>query len=143
VFSAGQANSNFRDADAEPETLDFGGPPGQAGVVRIPQVRYTYNGPWGSAWAVALEAPDTDLIWNDSRYVDRSLLGYGGGVSGNLMPGWFGWAKDDITWEINAGNRLGHYLTDSTNAGLATNYIVAPGCATPTPGCALAATSPS
>src|SRR5207245_3592164 len=60
-FLAGQANSNFADPDANPETLDFGGPVGQAGVVRIPQVRYTYAGPWGSAWSVSLETPDTDL----------------------------------------------------------------------------------
>ena len=43
-FLAGQANSNFADPDANAETLDFGGPAGQAGVVRIPQVRYTYAG---------------------------------------------------------------------------------------------------
>jgi outer membrane DcaP-like protein len=35
---------------------------------------------------------------------------------------------------------MGRYLVDSTNAGLATNYVVVPTCATPTPGCALAAT---
>ena len=214
---AGQANSNFRDSNAEPEVLAFGGPPGQAGVVRLPQLRYTFNGPWGSAWSVALETPETDVLtpagrvttdqspafpvknstpnnvaceanavsipgttacalqndpamskapnvtfssywaqpwghvdfrlvlrdltWNDGRYVNRSLLGYGGGVSGDVLPGWFGWGKDDITWEINAGNGMGRYLLDSTNAGLATNYVVAPACATPTPGCALAATS--
>src|SRR5215469_14325161 len=61
-FLAGQANSNISDPDANPEVLDFGGPVGQAGVVRLPQVRYTYAGPWGSAWSVALETPDTDLI---------------------------------------------------------------------------------
>jgi hypothetical protein len=215
---AGLANSNFRDSDAEPESLDFGGVPGQAELIRIAQMRYTYNGPWGSAWSVALEAantdvltpagmitagtnlaqfpvinktpnnveceanavsiPDTtacalfsnpamnkapdltfasywarpwghvdfrfvlrDLTWNDGQFVDRSLLGYAGGISGNIQPGWFGWAKDSINWQINVGNGMGHYLTDSTNAGLATNYVVAPGCATPTPGCALAATN--
>jgi hypothetical protein len=214
---AGQANSNFRDSDAEPEVLDFGGPPGQAGVIRLPQVRYTHRGPWGSVWSVALEAPETDALtpggkmtsdtnidafpasnktpggvaceangvsvpgtrsctlvndpaidrvpdlafaaywaepwghvsfrlvgrdlgWNDGKYVDRSLFGYGGGVSANVLPGWFGWAKDNITWQINAGNGMGRYLTDSTNAGLATNYVVAPSCARPTSGCALAAT---
>jgi DcaP outer membrane protein len=217
-FLAGQADSNFRDADAEPESLDFGGPPGQAGVVRTPQVRYTYLGPLHSAWTVALEAPDTDVLtpagrtttqtnlaqfpvsnktpnsvaceangvsipgttscaltsnpamskapdftfasywaqpwghvdfrfvlrdltWNDGAYVDRSLLGYGGGISGNVLPGWFGWTKDNIVWQFNVGNGIGRYLTDGTNAGLATNYVVAPGCATPTPGCALAATN--
>jgi hypothetical protein len=218
-FLAGQVNSNFRDSDAEPETLDFGGPPGLAGVERLPQVRYTYNGPWGSAWSVALESPDTDVLtpagriladtnldafpvsnktpggvaceanavaipgttscnlgpnnpamnkapdltfasywarpwghvnfrfvlrdltWNDGQFVNRSLLGYGGGVSSSILPGWFGWAEDNIVWQINAGNGMGRYLNDSTDAGLATNYVVPPGCATPTPGCALAATS--
>ena len=61
-FLAGQANSNFSDADANPETLDFGGDVGQAGVVRIPQVRYTYAGPYGSAWSASLETPQTDII---------------------------------------------------------------------------------
>ena len=61
-FLAGQANSNFSDPDANPETLDFGGDVGQAGVVRIPQVRYTYAGPYGSAWSASLETPQTDII---------------------------------------------------------------------------------
>jgi hypothetical protein len=217
-FLAGSANSNFRDSDAEPEVLDFGGPPGMAGVERLPQVRYTFQGPRGSAWSVALEGPDTDVLtpagrimtdrnldafpvinrtpggvaceangvsipgtkacalatdpamskapditfasywaqpwghvnfrfvlrdltWNDGQFVNRSLFGYGGGVSGSVLPGWFGWAEDNITWQFNVGNGLGRYLNDNTNAGLATNYVVAPGCARPTPGCALAATS--
>jgi hypothetical protein len=61
-FLAGQANSNFADPDANPETLDFGGPVGESGVVRIPQVRYTYAGPWGSAWSASLETPETDVL---------------------------------------------------------------------------------
>ncbi len=61
-FLAGQANSNFSDPDANPETLDFGGPAGFAGVTRIPQVRYTLNGPWGSAWSVSAETPETDIV---------------------------------------------------------------------------------
>ena len=68
-------------------------------------------------------------------------MGYGGGISGNVLPGWFGWATDNFTWQINAGNGIGRYLLDNTNGGLATNYVVQPGCPTPTPGCALAATS--
>src|SRR5712671_8203137 len=36
-FLAGQANSNFSDPDANGEVLDFGGPIGQAGLVRVPQ----------------------------------------------------------------------------------------------------------
>jgi len=198
-FLAGQANSNFSDPDANAETLDFGGPVGQAGVVRIPQVRYTLAGPYGSAWSVSLETPDTDLAtpvglveqdsntggapggpgaptntfgylsgayglvpagtglgtnparngppdvtfasywsqpWghvdfrlvgrdlkvNDGRFIDKSYLGYGGGVSADVKPAWFGWNKDDITVQFTAGNGIGRYLNDSTNAALATNY---------------------
>jgi hypothetical protein len=61
-FLAGQANSNFSDPDANAETLDFGGPTGQAGVVRIPQIRYTLVGPWGSAWSISAETPQTDIV---------------------------------------------------------------------------------
>jgi hypothetical protein len=216
-FLAGQSNSNFRDAEAEPEVIALDGQAGMAGVQRQPQVRYTYPGPWGSAWSVALEAPQTevltpagqiasdtnlaqfpvsnktpmgvaceangvsipgttacslannptmskapdltfssywaqpwghvdfrfvlrDLTVNDGQFVNHSLLGYGGGVSGNLLPGWFGWERDNFTWQINVGNGMGRYLLDGTNAALATNYVVPPGCAVPTAGCALAAT---
>ncbi len=59
---AGQANSNFSDPDAGPETIDFGGNVGEAGVVRIPQVRYTYAGPYGSAFSASIETPQTDVI---------------------------------------------------------------------------------
>jgi hypothetical protein len=213
-FLAGQANSNFSDSDANPETLDFGGDVGQAGVVRIPQVRYTYAGPYGSAWSVSAETPQTDIItpggkittdsgnqvviggalvgtglatplgptgvglpcvangssiagtssctlsgnptvshapdvtfasywsqpWghvdfrlvgrdltiNDGRYVDRSVFGYGGGVSGDVKPGWFGWGKDDFQWQFTVGNGIGRYMNESDDAGLATNYLVMP-----------------
>ncbi len=208
---AGQANSNFSDADANPETLDFGGPVGEAGVVRIPQVRYTYAGPYGSAWSASIEAPQVDVLtpggkdtsdgnvgqnpvtntvtgattsgciangiivpgsvttgttstcalsgnpavakapdltfasywsqpWghvdfravgrdltiNDGKYVDRSYFGYGGGISGDVRPGWFGWGKDDFQWQFTVGTGIGRYLNDSTDAGLATNYLLVP-----------------
>src|SRR5258708_16424969 len=61
-FLAGQATSNFSDPDANAETLDFGGPIGQAGVTRIPQIRYTIAGPWGRAWSAAAETPKTDFF---------------------------------------------------------------------------------
>ena len=46
-----------------------------------------------------------------------------------------------MTWQINAGNRIGGYLLNQNGGGLATNYVVAPGCPTPTTGCAFAATN--
>ncbi|MBO0738309.1 MAG: hypothetical protein J2P48_17340, partial [Alphaproteobacteria bacterium] len=192
--------------DANPETLDFGGPAGEAGVVRIPQVRYTLPGPYGSAWSISAETPETDVVtpagyvktdtntsslpggpgavvnatagcvangilisstaactlsgnptkssapdltfasywsqpWghvdfrglmrptltlNDGRFVDRTFFGYGGGVSGDIKPGWFGWGKDDIQFQFSIGNGIGRYINQSNNAALATNYLSVP-----------------
>lgn len=208
-FLAGQANSNFSDPDANPETLDFGGPAGLAGVVRIPQVRYTYAGSWGSAWSVAAETPETDIVtpagnvksdtntgglpggpggvvngtagcvangilisptvactlsgdptkasapdltfssywaqpWghvdfrglirptltvNDGKFVDRTFVGYGGGLSGDVKPGWFGWEKDDFQFQFSVGQGIGRYINESNNAALATNYLAVPATA--------------
>jgi hypothetical protein len=208
-FLAGQANSNFRDAAAEPETLADDGPPGIAGPQRIPQVRYTYEGPWGSSWSAAAETPSTEILtpagkiatdstnqvvnttaglvpasnggtgscianglavtnasgctltfnptkssapdltfssywaqpWghvnlrgvirptltlNDGKYVNQQFVGYGGGISGDVKPGWFGWGKDDFQWQFTVGNGIGRYLTNSTGGDLATNYLVTP-----------------
>jgi Porin subfamily len=205
-FLVGQANSNFSDPDANPETLDFGGPAGFAGVTRIPQVRYTVPGPGSSAWSVSAESPNTDLItpaglvaqdtnsgalpggpgapttgftylstaygpvpagtalgtnpaknsapdvtlasywsqpWghvdfrlvgrllevNDGRFFNKEYFGYGGGISGDVKPGWFGWAKDDFQWQFTAGEGIGHYLNATNAAGLATNYLSTPASA--------------
>jgi hypothetical protein len=57
---AGQATSNFSDPDANGETLDFGGPAGLPGIVRIPQVRYTIPAWYGSAFSVSAETPETN-----------------------------------------------------------------------------------
>jgi hypothetical protein len=202
---AGQANSNFRDASAEPETFADDGPPGIAGPQRIPQVRYTYEGPWGSSWSASAETPQTALLtpagkiatdstsqvvnttaglipasnggtscvanglivvnaagctltvnptknsapdmvfasywaqpWghvdfrgvvrptltvNDGRYVNQTFVGYGGGISGDVKPGW---GKDDFQWQFTVGNAIGRYLTNATGGDLATNYLLMP-----------------
>ncbi len=63
----GQANSNFSDADANGETIDFGGNVGEPGVVRIPQIRYTMPLAWayGGALSVSAETPETDAMTPD------------------------------------------------------------------------------
>src|SRR5271168_2674372 len=61
-FLAGQALSNFSDADADTESLEFGGTMGSTGGNRIPQVRYTLAGPYGSAFSVSAEQPVTGVI---------------------------------------------------------------------------------
>jgi hypothetical protein len=60
-FLAGQALSNFSDADADTESLEFGGTMGSTGGQRIPQVRYTIPGPYGSAFSVSAENPWTTV----------------------------------------------------------------------------------
>jgi hypothetical protein len=69
-FLAGQATSNFADPDANGETLDFGGNPGEPGKVRIPQVRYTMPAWWGTSLSFSAETPET-------------VLGTGAGIVGS------------------------------------------------------------
>jgi hypothetical protein len=59
---AGQALSNFSDADADTESIEFGGAMGSTGGQRIPQVRYTLAGPWGSSFSVSAEEPFTSML---------------------------------------------------------------------------------
>ena len=61
-FLAGQALSNFSDADADTESMEFGGTMGNTGGQRIPQVRYTLPGPWGSAWSASAETGWTSTM---------------------------------------------------------------------------------
>jgi Porin subfamily/DcaP outer membrane protein len=61
-FLAGQALSNFSDADADTESMEFGGSQGSTGGARIPQVRYTLAGPYGSAFSVSAEQPTVGMI---------------------------------------------------------------------------------
>jgi porin-like protein len=79
-FLGGQALSNFSDADADTESVDFGGAMGSTGGHRIPQVRYTLAGPWGSAFSVSAETPTTSmytpagLISSDSNLVASTTV---------------------------------------------------------------------
>src|SRR5215468_5489739 len=61
-FLAGQAISNFSDADADTESMEFGGSIGSTGGYRVPQVRYTIAGPYGSAWSVSAEQPTSSVL---------------------------------------------------------------------------------
>jgi len=65
--------------------LDFGGPIGQAGVVRVPQIRYTIAGPWGSAWSASLETPETDIMTPVGPIFQDTLSG--GAGSSTFPPG--------------------------------------------------------
>jgi DcaP outer membrane protein len=219
-FLGGQALSNFSDADADTESMEFGGTMGSTGGNRIPQVRYTLAGPYGSAFSVSAEQPVTGIIvpsgtisndealsnaangqsgpvaplvptasfcngvpctgsgitattvqanpaqtrapgltaatywsqpWghmdfaaklmpmfvNDGHYLSQNFLGYGGHISGDVHPGWFGWNKDDFLFSAIIGEGIGPYTSGglSTAFSLASNFSVNTSCATPTPTC--------
>jgi len=215
AFLGGQAVSNFSDGDADTESLSFGGAMGSTGGQRIPQVRYTIAGPWGSSFSVSAEQPfsavetpagilssDSNVgglpggpgtatlptpciangvscttpgvtnvfgflgkafapnltfasYWaqpwghvdfaalikpdefNDGAYIDRKYVGYGGHFSGDVKPGWFGWAKDDFLFSFVAGEGIGIYSSGGWNNAfdVASNFTVQTQCATPIPGC--------
>ncbi len=59
--SSVRRSSNFSDADANTETIDFGGDAGTPGVVRQPQIRYTMPAWWGSSFSVSAEDPETSM----------------------------------------------------------------------------------
>jgi hypothetical protein len=211
-FLAGQAISNFADADADTESMEFGGAMGSTGGQRIPQVRYTLAGPWGSAFSVSAEQPTVAVLtpagiqtndqnntgnllsvglgnvsatcngvpctgagapifgflsqsfapnltaasywaqpwghvdfagvlvplrYNDGAFIDRTYIGYGGHFSGDVKPGWFGWAKDDFLFSFIAGEGIGVYSSGgwSLAVPMATNFSVQTQCATPTATC--------
>jgi hypothetical protein len=77
------------------------------------------------------------LNYNDGKYIDRTFLGYGGHISGDVKPGWFGWNKDDFLFSFVAGEGIGNYASggEKTWIPTATNFTVATACATPLPGC--------
>jgi hypothetical protein len=73
-FLGGQALSNFSDADADTESMEFGGAMGSTGGQRIPQVRYTIAGPYGSAFSVSAEQPITGIIVPSGTISNDQLL---------------------------------------------------------------------
>jgi hypothetical protein len=81
-----------------------------------PVAGLNWQQPWGH---LKLEAMAHEAALVDGNHVDQQYIGYGGGVSGDVKPGWFGWMKDDITFTTFAGNGLGRYA----GGGGAGNYF--------------------
>jgi len=86
--------------------------------------------PWGH---LRLNAIVQDMSLQDGAFISKDYLGYGGGFSGNVRPGWFGWAKDGFGFEAWAGSGLGHYANGTAGPtgwqGIASNFGAAPGVA--------------
>ena len=79
---AGQTWSNFGAPEGEPETLDFGGPPGVISN-RQAQIRYTHSFGAGTTLALAIENPETGLIISTNPV---SAAGLGLGPSTDPLP---------------------------------------------------------
>src|SRR5947208_9114827 len=76
----GQETGAFHDPDADAEFVDTGGAAATAGRSRVPQVRYTYQGPYGSVFTVAAENPDAEAI------TPRGKLSTDGGQLAAMAP---------------------------------------------------------
>src|SRR5262249_5903751 len=56
------------------ELVDFGGTAASAGRSRVPQVKYTYQGPYGSVWTIGAENPNPALTSRNSAVVDTNSI---------------------------------------------------------------------
>lgn len=82
--------------------------------------------PWGHVQGGFVLERET---LNDGRFLHQNLMGFGGGVSGNWRPDWFGFSsKDNFGFNSFAGEGLGHYGNPSgggepgTSNGLQSNF---------------------
>jgi hypothetical protein len=75
--------------------------------------------PWGHIDIAGVLRPGLEI--SDGTFLSRTYVGAGGAVSFDVKPGWFT-PKDDIIFHFVAGEGIGGYLNDSTNAALQTNY---------------------
>jgi len=76
----GQETGSFHDPDADAEFVDTGGAAATAGRARVPQVKYTYQGPYGSVFAIAAENPDAEGV------TPRGKLSTDGGQLAAIAP---------------------------------------------------------
>ena len=79
--------------------------------------------PWGHMDFSLVFRPT--LQYKDGRFVDKTDEGFGGHIGGDVKPGWFGWAKDDITFHFVAGEGIGRYIGGNTSmVDTVSNYPV-------------------
>ena len=78
----------FHDPDADAELLDFGGGASSAGRARVPQVKYTYQGPYGLVLTGGFENPDAEGVFNPAGKVsfdNFALAAASCSVTGNTV----------------------------------------------------------
>ncbi len=71
---AGQETGILHDPDADAELADFGGGAASAGRSRVPQVKYTYQGPYGSVWTLGFENPEPSITSRFSSNLDNTSV---------------------------------------------------------------------
>src|SRR5215207_5680542 len=76
--------------------------------------------PWGHVDFSAVVRPGLQL--RDGAFVNRQYIGWGVHFGGDVKPGWFGWAQDDITWHVVYGEGIGRYQNSPNTFALVTNY---------------------
>jgi hypothetical protein len=69
--------------------------------------------PWGHMDFSAVVRPVLEI--KDGAFIDRQYTGYGFHFGGDVKPGWFGWARDDITWQFTYGDGIGRYMGGNTS----------------------------
>ena len=118
----GQETGILHDPDADPEVVDFGGAATSAGRSRSPQVKYTYQGPYGTVLTAGFENPVADLagpfgqtyidvnqIPNTARCTNGVPAGFQNDVAclgnvaffsplQNTMPEWIATARINQAW---------------------------------------------
>jgi len=75
---------------------------------------------WGHLDFSTVLRPGLQL--KDGAFVDRQYVGWGVHFGGDVKPGWFGWNRDDITFNFVYGQGIGRYLNASTTFALVSNY---------------------
>ena len=77
--------------------------------------------PWGHLDYAAVLRPTLQM--KDGLFVNRTFVGWGVHFSGDVKPGWFGWTKDYITWNVSYGDGMGRYLAgNSSEFSIVSNY---------------------
>src|SRR5581483_4310058 len=79
--------------------------------------------PWGHVDFSAVLRPGMQI--NDGVLINRSFMGYGWHVGGDVKPGWFGWSKDNFTYQFEWGGGIGRYVNASSNFAIVDNYPAA------------------
>jgi Porin subfamily len=97
-------------------------------INNLPDANFVFRAeqPWGHVQAGAVLARES---LNDGAFLRQNFTGYGGGLSGNVRPNWFGFSsKDNFGFNSYGGSGLGHYANPSgggeptTSNGLETNF---------------------